>query len=83
MNTKMTKKEFDKLLANKLFSEFAADLSSATDEQIWKALEIAQAKEFVQKLPLELDSHWMRYETDTLEIHENMRHSVAVLSYGG
>lgn len=32
---------------------------------------------------LELDSHWMRYETDTLEIHENMRHSVAVLSYGG
>lgn len=26
---------------------------------------------------LELDSHWMRYETDTLEIHENMRHSVA------
>ena len=32
---------------------------------------------------LELDSHWMRYETDTLEIHENMRHSVAVLTYGG
>ena len=32
---------------------------------------------------LELDSHWMRYETDILEIHENMRHSVAVLSYGG
>lgn len=25
----------------------------------------------------------MRYETDTLEIHENMRHSVAVLTYGG
>ena len=34
----MTKKEFDKLLANKLFSEFAADLSSATDEQIYRAL---------------------------------------------
>lgn len=30
---------------------------------------------------LELDSHWMRYDTDTIEIHENMRHSVAVLSY--
>ena len=38
MNTKMTKKEFDKLLADKLFSEFATDLASATDEQIYRAL---------------------------------------------
>ena len=34
----MTKKEFDKLLADKLFSEFATDLASATDEQIYRAL---------------------------------------------
>ena len=32
---------------------------------------------------LGLDSHWMLYETDTLESHENMRHSGAVLSDGG
>ena len=38
MNTKMTKKEFDKLLADKLFSEFATDLASATDEQIYLSL---------------------------------------------
>ncbi len=30
---------------------------NATDEQIWQALDIAQAKEFVQKLPLGLNSH--------------------------
>ena len=56
MNTKMTKKEFDKLLANKLFSEFAADLSSATDEQIYRALALivrgmlsAQRKRFMSR----------------------------------
>ncbi|MFQ9900747.1 MAG: glycogen/starch/alpha-glucan phosphorylase [Ruthenibacterium sp.] len=38
MNTKMTKKEFDKLLADKLFSEFSVDFGSATDEQIYRAL---------------------------------------------
>ncbi|MGI6254311.1 MAG: MBL fold metallo-hydrolase [Acutalibacter sp.] len=30
---------------------------------------------------LDLDSHWMRYDTDTIEIHQNMHHSVAVLTY--
>ena len=52
----MTKKEFDKLLANKLFSEFAADLSSATDEQIYRALALivrgmlsAQRKRFMSR----------------------------------
>lgn len=30
---------------------------------------------------LNLDSHWMRYDTDTIEIHKNMHHSVAVLTY--
>ena len=29
----------------------------ATDEEIWKALEIAQAKEFVEKMPDGLDTH--------------------------
>lgn len=29
---------------------------NATDEQLWKALEIAQAKEFVEKLPNKLDT---------------------------
>ena len=29
----------------------------ATDEEIWKALEIAQAKEFVEKMPEGLDTH--------------------------
>ena len=27
--------------------------------------------------------HWMRYDTDTLEIHGGMSHHVAVLTYGG
>ena len=34
----MNKKEFDKLLCDKLFSEFAIDMPSATDEQIYRAL---------------------------------------------
>lgn len=38
MNIKYTKKEFDKLLTDKLFSEFAIDISSATDDQIYRAL---------------------------------------------
>lgn len=38
MNIKYTKKEFDKLLTEKLFSEFAIDVASATDDQIYRAL---------------------------------------------
>ncbi len=38
LNIKYTKKEFDKLLVDKLFSEFAIDISSATDDQIYRAL---------------------------------------------
>ena len=30
---------------------------------------------------LDLDSHWMRFDTDTIEIHKDMHHSVAVLTY--
>ena len=32
---------------------------------------------------LELDSRWMRYDTDTIEIHENMARNTAVLTYQG
>ena len=38
MNTRYTKKEFEKLLTEKLFNEFAIDIASATDEQIYRAL---------------------------------------------
>lgn len=38
MNTKYTKKEFEKLLIEKLFNEFAIDIASATDEQLYRAL---------------------------------------------
>ncbi len=38
LNIKYTKKEFDKLLTEKLFSEFAIDVASATDDQIYRAL---------------------------------------------
>ena len=31
-------KEFEKLLTEKLFNEFAIDIASATDEQIYRAL---------------------------------------------
>ena len=38
LNTRYTKKEFEKLLTEKLFNEFAIDIASATDEQIYRAL---------------------------------------------
>ena len=38
MNTRYTKKGFEKLLTEKLFNEFAIDIASATDEQIYRAL---------------------------------------------
>ncbi len=38
LNTKYSKQEFEKMLTDKLFSEFAIDLNSATDEQIYRAL---------------------------------------------
>ncbi len=38
MNPKMTAKEFDKLLTEKLFSEFAVTMDVATDEQIYHAM---------------------------------------------
>ena len=38
MNEKMTAKEFDKLLTDKLFSEFATDMENASDEQIYHAM---------------------------------------------
>ena len=38
MNTKTTKKDFDKILKDKLFSEFAVTYEDATDQQIYRAL---------------------------------------------
>ncbi|MEG1153344.1 MAG: glycogen/starch/alpha-glucan phosphorylase [Ruthenibacterium sp.] len=38
MNIKYTKKEFEKLLTEMLFSEFAIDIASATDDQVYRAL---------------------------------------------
>ncbi len=38
LNTKYSKKEFEKLLTEKLSSEFSIDIASATDEQIYRAL---------------------------------------------
>lgn len=38
MNTAYSKKEFEKMMADKLFSEFSIDMASATDEQIYRAL---------------------------------------------
>ena len=38
VNEKMTAKEFDKLLTDKLFSEFATDMENASDEQIYHAM---------------------------------------------
>ena len=50
------RKEFEKLLTEKLFNEFAIDLSSATDEQIYRALALivrgmlsAQRKRFMSR----------------------------------
>ena len=38
MNTKTTKKDFDRILKDKLFSEFAVTYEDATDQQIYRAL---------------------------------------------
>jgi len=38
VNTVYSKKEFEKMMADKLFSEFSIDMASATDEQIYRAL---------------------------------------------
>ena len=38
MNTVYSKKEFEKMMAEKLFSEFSIDMASATNEQIYRAL---------------------------------------------
>ncbi len=38
MNTKTTKKDFEKILKDKLFSEFAVSFEDATDQQIYRAL---------------------------------------------
>lgn len=38
MNTKYSKHEFEQILTDTLFSEFAIDIASATDDQIYRAL---------------------------------------------
>ncbi|MEG0769432.1 MAG: glycogen/starch/alpha-glucan phosphorylase [Ruthenibacterium sp.] len=38
LNNKAPKKDFEKLLTEKLFSEFAVDFDSATDDQLYRAL---------------------------------------------
>ena len=38
LETKITAKSFEKMLEDKLFSEFAIDIASATDEQLYRAL---------------------------------------------
>lgn len=38
MNTTITKEEFEKLLVDKLYSEFSIDFDSATDEQLYRAM---------------------------------------------
>ena len=38
LNTRYTNKELEKLLTEKLFNEFAIDIASATDEQIYRCL---------------------------------------------
>lgn len=38
MNTAYSKKEFEKMMKEKLFSEFSIDMASATNEQLYRAL---------------------------------------------
>ena len=38
LETKITAKSFEKMLEDKLFSEFAIDIASATDEQLYRCL---------------------------------------------